>query len=145
VFRDELAQLFPEDPRAARLALQATSLSELLTKRGYQPNSTAPRVVMHGHCHQKALWGLQADLTLLRKSGCEVLAPDTGCCGMSGSFGYKPQHADASRRIADLALLPALDAARDAVVVANGFSCREQIETLARRPSLHLAEVLAPR
>ena len=145
VFRDELAQLFPEDPRAARLALQATSLSELLSKRGFKPKSRAPRVVVHGHCHQKALWGTGADLALLRSAGCEVAAPDTGCCGMSGSFGYKPEHADASRRIADLALIPALEAERDAAVVANGFSCREQIETLARRPTLHVAEVLAPR
>jgi Fe-S oxidoreductase len=62
---------------------------------------------------------------------------------MAGSFGYRAQHADASRRIADLALLPALEAARDAVVMANGFSCREQIETLAGRPTLHIAELLA--
>jgi Fe-S oxidoreductase len=98
---------------------------------------------MHAHCHQKALWGAAADLSLLKESGCEVMAPDTGCCGMAGSFGYRPQHADASRRIAQLALLPALDAARDAVVVANGFSCREQIETLCGRSTLHLAELLA--
>ena len=73
-------------------------------------------------------------------AGCEVIAPDTGCCGMAGSFGYKPQHVEASRRIAGLALLPALEAAKDAVVVASGFSCREQIESLAGRPTLHLAE-----
>ena len=64
---------------------------------------------------------------------------------MSGSFGYKPEHADASRRIAGLALLPALEASPEAAVVANGFSCREQIETLAGRPTMHLAELLAPR
>jgi Fe-S oxidoreductase len=97
---------------------------------------------MHAHCHQKALWGTAADVQLLRASGCEVLAPDTGCCGMAGSFGYRPQHAATSRRIAELALLPALKAAPDALVVANGFSCREQIEALAGRRTLHLAEVL---
>jgi Fe-S oxidoreductase len=64
---------------------------------------------------------------------------------MAGSFGYRPQHAETSRRIAGLALLPALDASRDAVVVANGFSCREQIEALSGRATLHLAELLAPR
>jgi len=74
-----------------------------------------------------------------------VIAPDTGCCGMSGSFGYKPEHLEASKRIAGLALLPALAKAPDAVVMANGFSCREQIESLAGRPTLHLAEVLAPK
>ena len=109
-------------------------------KRNFKA-SAAGRVFMHGHCHQKALWGTKADLTLLE--GMDISAPDTGCCGMSGSFGYKPEHADASRRIAELALLPALGAAPDATVVANGFSCREQIETLAARPTLHIAELLA--
>jgi Fe-S oxidoreductase len=61
---------------------------------------------------------------------------------MAGSVGYRPQHAAASRRIAELALLPALEAAGDAVVVANGFSCREQIEALTGRPTLHVAELL---
>ena len=140
VFRDELRQLFPSDGRAARLSAQVTSLSELLVKKQYKA-SAAGRVVMHSHCHQKALWGTKADLAVL--DGMEVIAPDTGCCGMSGSFGYKPEHAAASRRIAELALLPALGAAPDAAVVANGFSCREQIETLAGRPTLHIAELLA--
>jgi Fe-S oxidoreductase len=140
VFRDELRQLFPSDARAARLSAQAVSLSEFLVKRNFKA-SAAGRVVMHSHCHQKALWGTKADLAVLE--GMEVMTPDTGCCGMSGSFGYKPEHADASRRIAELALLPALGAAPDAVVVANGFSCREQIETLAGRPTLHIAELLA--
>jgi Fe-S oxidoreductase len=142
VFRDELRQLFPSDERAARLSAQATSLSEFLVKRNFKA-SAAGRVVMHSHCHQKALWGTQADFNLLKSCGMEVSAPDTGCCGMSGSFGYKPEHAEASRRIAQLALLPALGAAPDAVVVANGFSCREQIEALAGRPTLHIAELLA--
>jgi FAD/FMN-containing dehydrogenase/Fe-S oxidoreductase len=144
VFRDELRQLLPEDPRAARLALQAVSLAELLQRKKFL-GKTKAQVLMHAHCHQKALWGASADLHILKGSGCEVIAPDTGCCGMAGSFGYRPQHAEASRRIAGLALLPALEAAPDAVVLANGFSCREQIETLARRPTLHLAELLAPR
>ncbi|HVL34571.1 MAG TPA: hypothetical protein VM489_02775, partial [Burkholderiales bacterium] len=65
------------------------------------------------------------------------------CCGMAGSFGYRPEFYAASARIAGLALLPALDAAPEAAVVANGFSCREQIEALAARPALHLADVIA--
>jgi FAD/FMN-containing dehydrogenase/Fe-S oxidoreductase len=144
VFRDELRQLLPDDPRAAKLASNVFSLSEMLQKRNFRGKSQG-RVFMHPHCHQKALWGTAADLAILKDSGCEVLAPDTGCCGMAGSFGYRPQHAETSRRIAGLALLPALEAARDAVVVANGFSCREQIEALSGRATLHLAELLAPR
>ncbi len=141
VFRDELRQLLPEE---AHRAPQFVSLGELLDKQGFKGKASG-QVLMHAHCHQKALWGTQADMILLRNSGLEVLTPDTGCCGMAGSFGYRPEHAEASRRIAGLALLPALEAAPAALVMANGFSCREQIETLARRPTLHLAEVLAPR
>jgi Fe-S oxidoreductase len=143
VFRDELRQLLPHDARAARLAAQATSLSELLHRSGFKPKASG-RALLHSHCHQKALWGAQADAALLQAAGMEVSTPDTGCCGMAGSFGYRPDHADASRRIAEFALVPALDAARDALVVASGFSCREQIESLTRRRTLHIAEVLAP-
>ncbi|HEU4350933.1 MAG TPA: FAD-binding and (Fe-S)-binding domain-containing protein [Burkholderiales bacterium] len=144
VFRDELRQLFPSDPRAARLAAQAVSLPELLNRRNFKARLSG-RVLVHAHCHQKALWGVAGDLSLLQDSGCEVLVPDTGCCGMAGSYGYRPQHAGVSRRIAELALLPALADARDAAVVANGFSCREQIETLTGRRTLHIAELLAAR
>jgi Fe-S oxidoreductase len=144
VFRDELRQLLPDDPRAVKLTRQVVSLGEVLRARNVK--AAAPsRVFIHSHCHQKALWGAKADLEVLAAAGCEVIAPETGCCGMSGSFGYKPEHVEASRRIAGLALLPALEAAKDVAVVASGFSCREQIESLAGRPTLHLAEVLAPR
>jgi FAD/FMN-containing dehydrogenase/Fe-S oxidoreductase len=142
VFRDELRQLMPGDARAARLATQAVSLSEMLRTKNFT-GRTVGRVLVHSHCHQKALWGATSDIALLKESGCEVLAPDTGCCGMAGSFGYRPQHAAASRRIAELALLPALAAAGDAAVVASGFSCREQIETLTGRRTLHIAQLLA--
>ena len=144
VFRDELRQLLPEDDRARRLASLAVSLSEFLAAKDFSIKTEMQSVVMHTHCHQKALWGAQADLDLLRRAGCEVQAPDTGCCGMAGSFGYRPRHYAASKRIAGLALLPALSTAPGAAVVACGFSCREQIETLAARPTLHLAELLAP-
>ena len=142
VFRDELHQLFPHDPRAARLAGSATSLAELLLKRRFEAGKKR-RVLMHAHCHQKSLWGTAADLQILERAGCEVLAPDTGCCGMAGSFGYRPEFYATSRRIASLELLPALDNARERLVVASGFSCREQIEALSSRPTLHLAELLA--
>jgi Fe-S oxidoreductase len=142
VFRDELHQLYPGDARAARLARSATSLSELLLEKQIAVKRTQ-RVLMHAHCHQKSLWGTAADVRVLERAGCEVLAPDTGCCGMAGSFGYRPEFYAASRRIASLALLPALDNARERVVVASGFSCREQIEALSARPTLHLAELLA--
>jgi Fe-S oxidoreductase len=144
VFRDELLQLFPDEARARDFSRNVHSLAEFLDARGYAPRRAFGRALLQGHCHQKALWGTAADAKLLRAAGLEVEAPDTGCCGMAGSFGLKSAHEAASRRIAEAALLPRLRAAPpDAVVVADGFSCREQIEGLAGRTTQHLAEVLA--
>jgi len=143
VLRDEMRQLLPGDARAERLARQAVTLAELLRARGWRPPPISGRALLHGHCHHKALGGNAAEQGLLRAAGLEVAVPDTGCCGMSGSFGFKPRHYEASRRIAELALLPALRAAgTDATIVADGFSCREQIEDLAGRETLHLAQLL---
>ena len=141
VFRDELKQLFPSDPRAAQLARSVRSLAEVLKERGWE-RPVGGDFLLHGHCHQKALWGTGAELEVLRGAGCGVSAPDSGCCGMAGSFGYRPQFFEASARIAGLALGPALERAPRAEVIANGYSCREQIEGLLGRPTLHLAEVL---
>ena len=144
VFRDELRQLFPEDARAAALGAQVKSLAEFLEARAYAPPRAFGHALMQGHCHQKSLWGLSAESKLLRAAGLEVDAPDTGCCGMAGSFGFRQETEAVSRRIAELALLPRVRAAApDTLVVADGFSCREQIEGLSGRRTQHLAEVLA--
>jgi FAD/FMN-containing dehydrogenase/Fe-S oxidoreductase len=144
VFRDELQQLLPEDARAKALAARVHSLAEFLDARDYAPGRTFGHALVQGHCHQKALWGTTAEVKLLRATGLEVEAPDTGCCGMAGSFGLRAATEAASRRIAEAALLPRLRAAPpDTVVVADGFSCREQIEGLGARSTQHLAEVLA--
>jgi FAD/FMN-containing dehydrogenase/Fe-S oxidoreductase len=144
VFRDELHQLFPGDARARDLSARTHSLAEFLERRGYAPRRAFGRALLHGHCHQKALGGTAADAKLLRAAGMEVETPDTGCCGMAGSFGFRRETEGASRRIGELALLPRLRAAApDTLVVADGFSCREQIEGLGGRAALHLAEVLA--
>jgi Fe-S oxidoreductase len=140
VFRKELAQLFPRDPRAARLANRTRSLAEFLRERDFAPKVEG-EVLLHGHCHQKALWGMKAERALL--AGLDLKTPDSGCCGMSGSFGYRPEFYDASLRIAGLELLPALERMPTARVLADGFSCREQIEALSGRPTLHLAELLS--
>jgi len=141
VFRKELPQLFPGDPRAQRLSARTRSLAEFLHERDFAPGRIDGEVLLHGHCHQKALWGSKADLALI--GGCDLKTPDTGCCGMAGSFGYRPRFYDASLRIAGLELLPALERSPGARVVADGFSCREQIEGLSGRPTLHLAELLS--
>jgi len=147
VFRDEMAKILPQNAAAARLAKQAVSLAEALDARGWKPPRAAPiagRALVHGHCHQKALGGLRPDLELLAAAGIEASAPDTGCCGMAGSFGFRAETYEASLKIAGLSVLPAVRAApADSMIIANGFSCREQIEGLSGRTTRHLAEVLA--
>ncbi|HEY5635853.1 MAG TPA: FAD-binding and (Fe-S)-binding domain-containing protein [Burkholderiales bacterium] len=144
VFKDELLQLFPDDVRAKRLAAQATTLADVLVRRGWTPPAAAGRVLLHGHCHQKALIGQKAEAALLGGCGLEVSMPDTGCCGMAGSYGMRPETFAHSKRIAESALLPALAAADAGTqVIADGFSCREQIEGLGARAARPLAELLA--
>ena len=146
VFREELVKLFPDDERASRLAKQTFTLAEYLERIEWQPPSPGPRLraLVHGHCHQKAVLGMQPELKLLAAAGFEVDAPDSGCCGMAGSFGFKPEHYAASRKIGESVLMPAVRAASaDTMIVANGFSCREQIEQMSGRKTFHLAEVLA--
>jgi len=148
VFRDELANLFPDDERAQRLARQTFTLAEYLERIEWRPpvspGAMGSRVLVHGHCHQKAVIGMQSELRLLAAAGYEVDAPDSGCCGMAGSFGFKPEHYEASIKVGESALMPAVRAASsETTIVANGFSCREQIEQLSGRKTVHLAEVLA--
>jgi Fe-S oxidoreductase len=143
VFRDELVNLFPNDLDAQRLKLQTHLLGELLRKEGYQPAPLRRKVVLHGHCHQKALMGLEDDEALLKAAGLEVETLDSGCCGMAGSFGYEREKFDLSMKIGEQRLLPAVrGAAPEALIVTNGFSCRTQIEQGTPRRALHLAEVL---
>jgi len=143
VFKDEMLKLFPDNALAARLAKQTVSLAEALQARQWKPARIGGRALLHGHCHQKALGGTKADVALLQAAGVETEAPDMGCCGMAGSFGFREQTYAASVKIANLSVLPRVKSAEeDTLVVANGFSCREQIEGLSGRSTLHLAEVL---
>lgn len=100
-------------------------------------------VHLHGHCHHKALEGLaKTKLVLKSISGITLHEIPTGCCGMAGSFGYEAEHADFSQKIGNLVLFPYLEKLpSDALIVANGFSCRAQIATTGRK-ALHLAELL---
>jgi len=101
--------------------------------------------ILHGHCHQKALVGMAAEEATLRSVGLAPAQPEPGCCGMAGAFGFeRGEHYELSLRIGERALLPAVRAAApDALLVADGFSCREQIAQSGSRRALHLAEVLA--
>jgi Fe-S oxidoreductase len=146
VFRDELVNLLPDDDRAHRLAKLSFTLAEYLEKIEWKPprSSAKPRALVHGHCHQKAVLGMQSELRLLAAAGFAIDAPDSGCCGMAGSFGFKPEHHAASLAIGERVLMPAVRAASaETLIVANGFSCREQIEQMSGRKTVHLAEVLA--
>jgi Fe-S oxidoreductase len=145
VFRDELVNLFPNDLRAKKLRSQTFLLSEFLQRfaPNFQPGQLTSRVLVHGHCHHKALMKMTDEEVLLRKTGTEIFAPDTGCCGMAGAFGFEKEKFALSQRIGERVLLPAVrKEAPETLLVADGFSCREQITQATGRPTLHLAEVL---
>jgi Fe-S oxidoreductase len=145
VFRDELRGLFPNDARATRLRQQTFLLSEFLRSQaaGYTPPKLNRKVLLHGHCHHKALMTLSAEEALLKNMGVDLQSPDTGCCGMAGAFGFEREKFQISQAIGERALLPAVrGAAAETLIVSDGFSCREQIAQLTGRKALHLAEIL---
>ncbi|HEX7048928.1 MAG TPA: FAD-linked oxidase C-terminal domain-containing protein [Longimicrobiales bacterium] len=146
VFRDELGNLLPNDEDARRLGRQVFTLGEFLEQmRGSRDfPRLRGRALLHGHCHQKALIGMQPDERVLSDLGLDVATLDSGCCGLAGSFGYEAAHYDVSMRAGERVLLPAVrDASPNTFIVADGFSCRTQIEHATPRRALHLAEVLA--
>ncbi|MGA8342216.1 MAG: FAD-linked oxidase C-terminal domain-containing protein [Candidatus Sulfotelmatobacter sp.] len=145
VFRDELLNFFPHDERAQALARQTFLLSEFLESNS--GNSPLPRferkALLHGHCHHKSIMKMTAEESLLRRIGIDFQSPAPGCCGMAGSFGFEHDKYDISAAIGELELLPAVrKAPSDWLIIADGFSCREQIAQGTGRHALHLAEVL---
>lgn len=145
VFRDELRNLLPHDPAARRLAAQSHSLAEVLTRHDYSPPPLRRRVLWQAHCHQQAVVGTRAEDRLLAAMDVDLTRPDSGCCGMAGSFGYeRGERYDVSVAAGERVILPEVRAASpDTLVLADGFSCRSQIESGAGRHPLHLAELLA--
>jgi Fe-S oxidoreductase len=145
VLRHDVVELLPGDARAAKVQAGTRTLAELLagTDGWTAPDLHGVRAVAQPHCHQHAVLGWQADSALLTGAGAEVSAVG-GCCGLAGNFGVERGHYEVSVAVAETALLPAVRAApHDAVVLADGFSCRTQLEQLARVQSVHLAELLA--
>jgi Fe-S oxidoreductase len=145
VFRDELHNLLPTDARATRLRKQTFLLSEFLEQQSvaYKPPRLSRKVLLHGHCHQKALMKMTDEESLLRKMGVQVESLDSGCCGMAGPFGFERDKFKISQAIGERVLLPAVrNASADTLIVSDGFSCREQILQGTGRGSVHLAEVL---
>jgi Fe-S oxidoreductase len=144
--QDALGLLGPDDPAAVAVARAAATLAEVLAAAPAwdPPDLSGVAVVAQPHCHQHAVLGWAADGDLLARAGAEVTAVG-GCCGLAGNFGAERGHYDVSAAVAETALLPAVRAAGpDAVVLADGFSCRTQLDHLAGRRALHLAELLDP-
>ncbi len=145
VFRDELHGLFPNDARANKLRAQTFLLSEFLERHApaYEPPHLDRRVLLHGHCHQKALMKTSNAESLLRKMGTDLQSLDSGCCGMAGAFGFEKGKYAVSQAVGERVLLPAVRAAAtDTLIVSDGFSCREQIYQATGRRPLHFAELL---
>ncbi len=145
VFRDELQNLFPAEERANRLRRQTFLLSEFLERHapGYQPPQLSGKVLLHGHCHHKALMKMNDEESLLRKMGADLQSLDSGCCGMAGPFGFERDKFAVSQAVGERVLLPAVrSAAQDTLIVSDGFSCREQIFQATGRKAVHLAEAM---
>ena len=143
VFRDELLNFFPRDERAKALARQSFLLSEFLEAQQVQLPRFERKALLHGHCHQKSIMKMTAEESLLRRMGVDFQSPAPGCCGMAGSFGFERDKYEIAMAIGELELLPAVRRAPpDWLIIAGGFSCREQIAQGTLRRALHLADVL---
>jgi FAD/FMN-containing dehydrogenase/Fe-S oxidoreductase len=144
VFRDELPNLFPDDPLASRLSEQAMTLSEFLRRDGWEPPPLHRKAVVQRHCHHQAVMGFDADREMLDALGLDHEVLDSGCCGMAGSFGFEARDKyEVSQAVGERALLPAVREAPDhTLVLADGFSCRTQIEQGTDRRALHLAQAI---
>ena len=145
VFRDELLSLFPHDERAAALSRQTFLLSEFLEKKAKQFTlpKLARRALVHGHCHHKSIMTMSDEDAVLRRMGIDFQAPAPGCCGMAGAFGFEQDKYEVSVAVGELELLPAVrSASPETLIIADGFSCREQIAQCTDRHAFHLAEVI---
>jgi Fe-S oxidoreductase len=142
-FRDELIGLFPDDDDARRLSQQTVMLSEFLADRDFRTRPLRRRAMVHGHCHHKAVMTMKAEESVMKSLELDYQLLDSGCCGMAGSFGFEADKYDLSIAIGEQRLLPAVRATDgDMLIVANGFSCYEQIVQQTGRIPLHLAEVV---
>jgi FAD/FMN-containing dehydrogenase/Fe-S oxidoreductase len=151
VFRGDAEELLAGGDKATGAAAASVgesvrTLAELLTERGSElPDLSGVTAVAQPHCHHHAVMNWSTDRALLKRAGADVQAVG-GCCGLAGNFGVERGHHDVSVAVAETALLPAVRAASDdAVVLADGFSCRTQLDQLSDRSGKHLAELLAAR
>jgi Fe-S oxidoreductase len=142
-FKDELINLFPDDPRAKRLAKQSQMLSEFLAAQEVALPPLHRNAVVHFHCNHHAVLEPEAEKEVLRAMGLDFQVLNSGCCGMAGSFGFQKECYEISIKCGERVLLPAVrNAARDTLIISDGFSCREQIAQTTDRQALHLAQVM---
>jgi len=146
VFRDELTNLIPNNEDARRLSHQTYLLSEFLAQRAphFQIPVLRAKALVHGHCHHKSVLSFKEEENLIAQLGLDYTILDSGCCGMAGGFGFeRGAHYDVSIACGERVLLPKVRSAdRETLIVADGFSCREQIRQTTDRQALHLADVL---
>ena len=147
VFRADAPELFPHDQDVLRLRDQTRTFAEVLSERAgdWRPPPVDRHAVIQTHCHQHAVMGFDTDLALMRSYGVDPEVLDAGCCGLAGNFGFEDGHYEVSRACGERVLLPAVrEAERSSVILADGFSCRTQIEQGdTGRQAMHLAELLA--
>ena len=149
--RDDYLDLLDDEAGCAPVLEQVFSLEEFLTQEGVLPRLVEKigkgpsQVLLHGHCHQKALFDTTSSMQALQTlKETDLREVDSGCCGMAGSFGYEKKHYEISRKIGEDRLFPALrEASAETEILASGFSCRAQIRHFTGRPAKHLAQVLA--
>jgi FAD/FMN-containing dehydrogenase/Fe-S oxidoreductase len=144
VFKDELTGMLPHDDDAQRLARNAFHFPEFVEAHGLEVPRLERRALLWGHCHHKATGGMDGEQQLLERMGVDVHQVTGGCCGLAGSWGFEEGHHDISIQAGEQSLLPAVrDAAPDTIVVADGFSCKTQIEQAGTgRRALHVAQVM---
>jgi Fe-S oxidoreductase len=144
VWRSDASELLPDDPRVTEVAAGVLTLAELLgrTSDWTPPDLTGIELVVQPHCHHASVLGWQADATLLAATGATVTTVG-GCCGLAGNFGVEKGHYEVSVKVAEHDLLPAVAAHPNAIVLADGFSCRTQLDQLAGHQAMTLAELLA--
>ena len=144
VFRDEMINLLAHNQDGERLSEQTFLLSEFLIKKAdYHPPQLQRKAIVHGHCHHKSILKFDSEQELLKRMGLDFKVLDSGCCGMAGSFGFEEGKFEISKQIGERVLLPAVrQASRDTLIIADGFSCFEQIDGLAGRKPLHISEVM---
>ncbi|HEX5237622.1 MAG TPA: FAD-binding and (Fe-S)-binding domain-containing protein [Sphingomicrobium sp.] len=148
VFKDELLNLFPDRPAAKRLAKQVHYVADFIADRvdRFPPFLKGGSALVQAHCHHHAIIGFGKEMDLLDQVGLKVERPQQGCCGMAGAFGMARETFEVGRQIGERVLLPRVrNLPDDTLIVADGFSCREQIEMHGGRRTLHIAELLRER